>query len=235
MDASSLLTALADRHGWTAEDKVDLICSFADLQDTFWTTPSLPGSRPPSFAQFLDDVEQAFSAVESSPSGTDSCPGALPPAPSDEAGLDPSEEEEDGPPPAEGVLLQKPAPVVADAPKIRDLTVALTLPQTKKAESLLGVDFDPDAEGAPEEGEVVVGPVIGPFPALDNAAPAEISVSVRVGRPVCFVQATLFVQGKVVRHLQPRYESLVGVYEFTHEKFIYRLTVVPPPARRSSK
>jgi hypothetical protein len=236
LNASELLAQTAANYHWSSEDQLAMICSYADVQEAFWSTPSLPGSRPCSFADFLKEVTDAIDEYAAAneddgtlaSSGSDDAPDGVY-GEENEA----SEDVEDGPPPlTEGALLSKAGNHDAVVMTF-DKTIALTVPQMKKSTAWLGDDYDPDAENAPAEGEVIVGPLVASF-TTPSGDPAELAVSARAGRPVCFVQAVLFIKGKEVKYLQPRHQSLVGDYSVEYGGAVYKLSIVAP-ARRAAK
>jgi hypothetical protein len=59
-NARGLIEGLKGRHGWDDEACLAMVAGYADEQEAYWTTPSLPGTAPRSFAEFLADVEARF-------------------------------------------------------------------------------------------------------------------------------------------------------------------------------
>jgi hypothetical protein len=233
--AIELLEKYGREQGWSDTDKVDLICSFADIHDEYWTTPSVPGSsKPPLFAAFLDEVVASLASLEQDDTALE--PAAPPHNTYTQNGTaeDSEEEDEDGddvPPLADAALLQRQTAPPGEA--VHEVTVSLTVPQLRKSEQVLGPDYNPDAENAPELNQVLVGPIAVPFTGNGTApgSHVEIVVTVTAGRPICFIKSALYVSGKPVKYLQPRHKTLIGEYEFRHNGSVYRLIVVPPVKR----
>lgn len=243
MTAQELLAKLGDELNWSDADKVDLICSFADIHDEYWTTPSVPGSsKPPLFASFLEEVADSFRKLLQVDLPAAYGPAKPPPHSSQpqmneegDAVYPDEEEDENAPPLASAELLHKPEPK-ASGPVVHEVVVGLTVHQLRKSEQLLGPEYDPNAENAPEPNQVLVGPIVGPFMShtASSGKPAEVVVVVAAGRPACFIKASLYLHGKLVKTLPPRYASLVGEYVFDHDGARFKLVLVPPTKRTRS-
>lgn len=205
-DNHSCLTRFKTKYSLDDEMCVAIVVGYADEVDAYLTTPSLPGKLPPKFLDFLQRVDEAFSADDN----VDMPPADKPALPN-----------------------IKTAKIMDDIVVEADIkTSVVSAPKRESGITHLEAEYELDDE-VRSKSQLIGHPMPnvetmqtlweGVFPVDQGYA---VKLSVKTASKVFVLAELIDSDNKTCCRLKPRHDSLTGVYDFHWKSLRVKLTLL---------